>query len=93
MLFRSAAHARVARYEIGAGFDPLRYNDTFSADWAVLTLTERLPESIQPLRLSPGGAPSGTKAMIAGYPRDRAFAMTADRDCELREKLGGGRIL
>ena len=31
-------------------------------------------------------APSGTKAVLAGYPQDRAFAMTADRDCELRRK-------
>src|SRR6187401_128804 len=35
---RYAAHARVAHYEIGSGFDPLRYDQTSSADWAVLTV-------------------------------------------------------
>src|SRR5436190_22378282 len=31
------AHARVARYEIGEGFDPQRYDQTSTADWALLT--------------------------------------------------------
>ena len=31
--------------------------------------------------------------MLVGYPRDRAFAMTADRDCELRDKISAGRLL
>ena len=38
---RYSAHARIASYEIGAGFDPLRYDQTSEADWAVLTVTER----------------------------------------------------
>jgi protease YdgD len=90
---RYAAHARVARYEIGAGFDPLRYDQTSGADWAVLTVTESLPANIEPLRLRRELAPSGTKAILVGYPQDRAFAMTADRDCELREKIGAGRLM
>jgi protease YdgD len=90
---RYSAHARVASYEIGPGFDPQRYNETYNADWAVLTVTEALPLGIEPLQLSPDASPSGTKAVIAGYPRDRAFAMTADRNCEVREKIGGGRVL
>ena len=48
---RYSAHARVASYEIGAGFDPLRYDQTSEADWAVLTVTESLPAEIEPLRL------------------------------------------
>jgi protease YdgD len=86
------AHARAASYEIGSGFDPLRYEETNSADWAVLTLTESLPADIEPLKLSEGSSPSGTKAVIAGYPQDRAFAMTADGDCELREQIDDGRL-
>jgi protease YdgD len=88
-----AVHARIASYEIGSGFDPLRYQETSSADWAVLTVTESLPVEIEPLRLSHDASPSGTKAVIAGYPEDRAFIMTADRDCELREQIGRGRFL
>ena len=82
-----------AIYQIGTGFDPLRYSETADADWAVLTLTEQLPAEIEPLRLRRDVAPSGTKAMMVGYPQDRAFAMTADRDCELRDKIGGARLL
>jgi protease YdgD len=87
-----SAHARIARYEIGAGFDPLRYDDTYQADWAVLTITEALPAEIEPLRLRREASPSGTKAVLVGYPQDRAFAMTADRDCELLDTINAGRI-
>ena len=66
---------------------------TSEADWAVLTVTESLPAAIEPLRLRREPAPSGTKAVLVGYPQDRAFAMTADRDCELREKIDAGRLL
>jgi len=72
---------------------PLRYGQTAQADWAVLTVTESLPAEIEPLRLRREPSPSGTKAVLVGYPRDRAFAMTADRDCELRDKISAGRLL
>ena len=88
-----SAHARVASYDMGPGFDPLRYDQTSSADWAVLTLTELLPANIAPLKLSEHLSPWGTKAVIAGYPQDRAFALTADGDCELHESIEGGRLL
>jgi protease YdgD len=90
---RHTTQVRAARYEIGPGFDPERYDQTIDSDWAVLTLTVPLPDSIKPLRLRPDAAPAGTKAVLAGYPRDRAFALTADRDCELREKIAGGRLM
>ena len=88
-----AVHVRFASYEVGAGFDPLRYGETSGADWAVLTATESLPAEIAPLRLSPALAPRGTRAVLVGYPQDRAHAMTADRDCELRDEIDGGRFL
>lgn len=90
---RYSAHARIVSYEIGAGFDPLRYNQTSEADWAVLTVTERLPAEIEPLRLRRAPSPSGTKAVLVGYPQDRAFAMTADRDCELSDSMAAGRLM
>jgi protease YdgD len=90
---RYSVHARIASYEIGAGFDPLRYDQTSGADWAVLTVTESLSPGIEPLRLRHDNAPGGTKAAIAGYAQDRAFAMTADRDCELRDRAEAGRLL
>lgn len=90
---RYAFHSRIISYEIGSGFDPLRYEETAIADWAVLTVTESLPAEIEPLRLNHNITSSGTKAVIVGYPQDRAFAMTADRDCELREQIGGAGLL
>jgi protease YdgD len=88
-----AAHVRIASYRIGAGFDPLRYGATWVADWAVLTATESLPAEIEPLRLSQMQPSRGTKAVLVGYPQDRAHAMTADRDCELRDEIDDGRLL
>jgi protease YdgD len=90
---RYSVHARVASYVTGTGFDRLRYDATSNADWAVLSLDEPLPAEIEPLKLSAGASPSGTKAVIAGYPQDRAFAMTADADCELREPIDDGKLV
>ena len=91
---RYSAHARIASYEIGAGFDPLRYDQTSErrlggADRDRTACRRRSSRC----GFSRDAAPSGTKAVLAGYPQDRAFAMTADRDCELREKIGAGRLL
>jgi protease YdgD len=94
--YRSGLHTtqvHIARYEIGPGFDPERYEQTTGSDWAVLTLTKTLPNRIEPLRLRRDTVPAGTKAVLAGYPRDRAFALTADRDCELRGKTADGTLL
>lgn len=90
---KPTVEAEIVSYEIATGFDPLRYDQTTDADWAVLTLAHGLPAEIEPLRLSHRAEPSGTKAVLAGYPMDRAFAMTADRDCELRENIDAGRLL
>jgi protease YdgD len=90
---RYSAHVRIASYEIGPGFDPLRYGLTSGSDWAMLKVTEPLPVAIEPLRLRRGSAPTGTRAMLVGYPQDRAFAMTADRECALGENIDAGRLL
>ena len=88
-----AAHVRISSYEIGPGFDPQRYQETSSSDWAVLTVRDGMPEEIEPIQLTGDRPPKGTRATIAGYPQDRAFAMTADRDCQLGELAAGGRLL
>jgi protease YdgD len=90
---KSAAHARVAIYQIGTNFDPQRYSDTSDGDWAVLTLTERLPDGIVPMKFRAGFETAGTKVVMVGYPQDRAHAPTADSDCELRHNLSGGRLI
>ena len=40
-------------YEIGPGFNPLRYDQTSDADWAVLTVTESLPADDRAAAASP----------------------------------------
>jgi protease YdgD len=87
------AHARVARYEIGGGYDPLQYSETAGADWVVLTLVDSLPDEIMPLRFAAEPAASGSRAQIAGYRQDRRHAMTADRDCELGGETGSQLLL
>jgi protease YdgD len=88
-----SVEARIAGYEIGAGFDPMRYQQTTDADWAILTLAENLPAEIKPLRLSSKPETHGTRAVLAGYPQDRAYAMTVDRACELRDSIDAGKLL
>jgi protease YdgD len=88
-----SAHVRFVRYEVGPGFDPQHYDQTSESDWVVLTASEPLPADIEPLRLRTELAPSGTKAVMAGYGQDRAFALTADRNCELGDEIVGGRLL
>ena len=90
---RYSAHVRIASYEIGAGFNPLFYDQTSGADWAVLTVTESLPSAIEPLQVQRDVSPGRTKAVLAGYAQERAFAMTADRNCELGDKTENGRFL
>jgi protease YdgD len=89
---QSAVHARVAWYEIGSGYDPRRWSETMDSDWVILTLTDSLPQEIEPLTLRREPAPRGTRAIIAGYPQDRAHMMTADRNCHLGEG-GEGRLV
>jgi protease YdgD len=83
----------VAIYQIGANFDPQRYSETSDDDWAVLTLTERLPEEIAPMKFRADLEPAGTKVVMVGYPQDRAHAPTADSDCELRQSIAAGRLI
>src|SRR5262249_30805038 len=45
-----SVEAGIAGYEIGAGFDPLRYREAADADWAIQTLTDNLPAEIEPRR-------------------------------------------
>jgi len=85
---RAAIHARVVRYETGAGYDPQRWQATMDSDWVILTLSEKLPEEIVPLRLTSATAERGTPAIIAGYPQDRAHMMTADRNCQVADASG-----
>lgn len=86
-------HARVAYYDIGIGYDPHRWGQTLGHDWVILTLTEKLPSGIQPLKLRQRPVPAGATATIVGYPQDRAHMMTADRNCKISRQNGKNGLL
>lgn len=86
-------HARVLRYRLGPGYDPEAERRTAAADWVVLELAEPLPADVKPLRLAspPDGQDRGI--MLAGFARDRAFVMTADRDCHITGTTEPGGLI
>ena len=90
---RYAAHVRIARYEIGAGLRSGALRPDLGLGLGGADRDRGAAGPHRAAAASPRAAPAGTKAVLAGYPQDRAYAMTADRDCELREKVGGGRLM
>jgi protease YdgD len=48
---RFAFHALTDNYVIGSGYEAHQKIATLSSDWAILTLTRSLPDSIRPLQL------------------------------------------
>lgn len=76
-------HARVERYTIGPGYEPATRLSSIASDWAVLTLTEPLPEEMRPLQRADRVPVAGTPLMIAGYGRRRLHIMTGDKTCQL----------
>ena len=88
-----STHARVRRYSIGPGYDPMAERTTAAADWAVLDLAEPLPDTIRPLRPSEASPAAKTKIMVGGFARDRAYLMTADDDCRVLGLVAGGSLI
>ncbi len=88
-----STHARVERYTIGPGYDPVAERSTAASDWAVLHLAEHLPETIRPLQPADAVPEPSTRLMVGGFARDRAFVMTADNDCKVLGLVAGGTLI
>ena len=86
-------HARVAGYRLGPGYDPGAERTTAASDWAVLDLSEKLPDDARPLRPSPVTPAAQARIMVGGFSRDRAFVMTADADCKVLGLVEGGKLI
>jgi protease YdgD len=86
-------HARVAGVTMGPGYDPHRPAETGAADWALLTLAEPLPAGIRALRLADDVPTRGARIASAGYAQDRAFVLTADRDCQVLGRARPGFLV
>lgn len=85
--------ALVQSYHFGVGYDHERPYDTLAADWAVLKLTAPLPADHPALPLASALPDAGTAVMTGGYGRDRAFMMTVDSRCHVRQVVGQGMVL
>lgn len=85
-----AAHARVARYRVGDGYDP-RDGSGAGADVAVLVLAA--PIGVPALAV--GSAVPGEAVVLGGYNRDRAQVLIADWGCAVTGRAvdGAGRAL
>lgn len=75
-------HGRVSSIAVAPGYAP-RAPSRAAADWAVLTLAERVAEDLKPLALTRQGLSRGTGVVLAGFARRRVHVMTADLDCRL----------
>jgi len=86
------AHATGAALRVGPGFRP-ETSGPIGADWAVLRLATPLPGPT--LKLAEALPVAGAAAMLGGWQQDRAHALLADTDCQVRAVLRDeeGRLL
>ncbi len=82
--------AKVARFEIGKGYEPggeRRSSIESASDWAILHLARAAGPEVGYLgvaRLRPGDALAPKPVFtLAGYGRDRPYALSAHRNCAL----------
>lgn len=85
------AHARVAAYRTGAGFQP-GGGGAGIADWALLTLETALPAG-RALPVLPAGLPPHAPLMLGGYQQDRPEVLLADTGCRLLGRAAEGGLL
>jgi len=85
--------ALVQSYQLGAAYDHGRPIDTLQADWALLKLTAPLPKDHPALALASVLPNPNTPVMTGGYGKDRAYMMTVDSRCRVREVVVHGLLL
>jgi protease YdgD len=85
--------ALVQSYQLGAAYDHGRPFDTLEADWALLKLTAPLPKDHAALPLANALPDTNTPVMTGGYGKDRAFMMTVDSHCRVRQMVIHGLLL
>jgi protease YdgD len=85
--------ALVQSYQLGAVYDHDRPIDTLQADWALLKLTAPLPKDHPALPLASVLPDANTPVMTGGYGKDRAFMMTVDSRCRVRQLMVRGLLL
>jgi protease YdgD len=92
---RYAGHAVGTAIEIGAGYDPVRSNETLGSDWALIKLDQELGASDRVLPRLRERPSVGAAVALGGYQRDHPLVMIADTDCRIlgRAVDANGRAL
>jgi protease YdgD len=85
--------ALVQSYQLGAAYDHNRPIDTLEADWALLKLTAPLPKDHPAVPLANALPDTNGPVMTGGYGKDRAFMMTVDSRCRVRQVVVHGLLL
>jgi protease YdgD len=85
-----AFHAQAKRYHVAAGYAPSGATATpaeEARDWAMVELTTAAPASLGYLGIArldhETALPSPASFVLAGYGRDRPYALSSDGDCRL----------
>ena len=96
------AHARAKELFISPDFDPVKWvhPDNYPNDWAVVVLEKAIGRKVGYLgllamrdsQLATFRTQKRTFA-LAGYPRDRAHAISLDDSCGIEAFFGGGNLM
>ena len=75
--FQTVAH----RFRIGKGYDPIRPIITLSSDWAILTLRDPAPATVDPLQVTPIVPSKGDNLTAVGFAQQRSHVLTKITPC------------
>lgn len=81
-----------AAVRIGLGYDPERPLDSLRSDWALLTLAEPAPSSVEPIVVAERPPEPGNTFASAGFGRDRAYALTVAASCRYLSGYASGLL-
>ena len=85
---------RVSEFKIGSDYRlDERTVESETKDWAVLQLTQPVPEEFRTVPLVEKSARVGDPIMVGGFAQSSQYSMTADTNCSVRGILPNGLIL
>lgn len=85
-------HSLVSDIRIADGYDPAKPGRSLSSDWAVLTLAEPAPDTVEPIAIASRSALFEPLVAI-GFAQDRAYVLTRTADCRIVRGNAGSPLL
>lgn len=85
-----AGHAVGVRLVTGPGYNPLRPQQTWGSDWALLTISSRLGTPDRVLALRDQELSVGTDVMTGGYSQDHPLVLMIDPKCRITGQAADG---